>query len=91
MALNAKITLPPARGIPEDALQGSPAVVAKFTEMVAQFEQLAADVRALREHLKHRGKNEVIGVRALACILGAAVLQEKLLNFQFAVMLDEAK
>ncbi len=91
MALNSPAKLPPARGVKSDALHGSPQFVAKFTEAVAQFEQLAADLRALRLHLEQRGKDEVVGVRVLACILGAAVLQERLLNVQLSALLEEAK
>lgn len=69
----------------------TPLLSADFVDVMQQWQGLEKDLIALRDHLMDPIGKPGVGARVCACMLTAAVLEEKLCRMQITAMVEAGK
>lgn len=67
----------------------SPKMAADFVEIAHRYQALGADIQALKDHLMNPAARPDVGVRILAAMLSAAVLEEWLVRMQITAISED--
>jgi hypothetical protein len=62
-----------------------------LNDVMHRYQQLGGDLERMRDHMRAGDFAGELGVRAMACMLAASVLQEKLIQLQILAMGDDRR